>query len=112
MNRSFEDAVVPRGYIAHADTLTSPLTYNHVTEQWVTVNNRWNPDAVPGWRLQAANSSQTSMQVMDADSLTSENSFANPTLIAPKSSTFRADSQGFCYTLPPYSLSILRLPVR
>ena len=67
MNRSFEDAVVPRGYVAHADTLTSPLTYNHVTGQWVTVNNRWNPEAVPGWKLLAADSCEAAMQVLDAD---------------------------------------------
>lgn len=67
MNRSFEDAVIPIGYEVHADTLVSPLTYNHVTGQWVTVNNRWNPNPVPGWRLQAADGCRASMLVIDAD---------------------------------------------
>lgn len=50
-NRSFEDSTLPPGYQAHGDTLLSPLTYNHVTGQWVQVRNRWDASPVPGWTI-------------------------------------------------------------
>lgn len=50
-NRSFEDATLPVGYSAHGDTLLSPLTYNHVSGQWVQVQNRWDNSPVPGWTI-------------------------------------------------------------
>jgi len=65
LNRSFEDAVVPCGYEVQGETLVSPSTYNHVTEQWVTVNNRWNPDPVPGWKLLADEDGHASMRIED-----------------------------------------------
>lgn len=63
MNRSFEDAVVPKGYHTDGNTLISPLTYNHVTGQMVTVTNRWNTDPVPGWKLTGSGTDGISMHV-------------------------------------------------
>lgn len=65
LNRSFEDAVVPKGYHTEGEKLVSPLTYNHVTGQMVTVQNRWDKNPVPGWTLAADDAQGTTMQTAD-----------------------------------------------
>lgn len=67
MNRSFEDAVLPKGYHSEGDKLISPLTYNHVTGQMVTMQNRWDKCPVPGWMLAAGDSSRVQMKVEDTE---------------------------------------------